>query len=573
MKGEMIMIKNLTYTTEDAIFFLLKLNNDPYFNSRTANTASRRFFKSAQMLSPGGFLGLQLCAGKDSFSWHAFSDPGSGLTPEDLDWIFQGIGTAQRGAESSPKGFEENSRRIYALTWDPSTEEQRETDGCREFFDMLREENGMLQITTGSTSDADPGSGTFCVSLPNPMSIRMRSTLSLIFPELQIRETSSICPESCALPAHVLAECTEVLLYGLSQMAESCCGEAEIPLEDLGFSFRTLNCLKRAGIRTLAQLRAKTEEDLMQMRNLGKKGLNEVLEVLEEMTEEIRPVPKRSADHAASLEELIGLDAVKAQVRRIAAFARMKREMQANGQDTLPLALNMEFTGNPGTAKTTVARILAGIFFNIGLLSSPELIEAGRADLVGRYVGQTAGQVRSVFESARGKLLFIDEAYSLVENQEGSYGDEAIATILQEIENNRDRNIVIFAGYPAQMEELFRRNPGFRSRVPFTIHFEDYSPEEMVQIAGLEAKKRGFTIDPAARPGLEKICGSAGKGAEAGNGRFCRNLVENAILNYAERAYSPGSAAQKDHILREKDFTLPEKTEEHSARPIGFLVS
>ena len=162
------------------------------------------------------------------------------------------------------------------------------------------------------------------------------------------------------------------------------------------------------------------------------------------------------------------------------------------------MVLNMEFIGNPGTAKTTVARITAGILHEIGLLPTSELVEVGRADLVAKYTGQTADKVKEVFQKAKGKLLFIDEAYALTDCWENSYGDEAISTIVQEMENNREDTVVIFAGYPDKMNEFFSRNPGLRSRVPFTIRFSDYSAEEMAQIVEAEAKKRGFSLMPEA---------------------------------------------------------------------------
>ena len=264
-------------------------------------------------------------------------------------------------------------------------------------------------------------------------------------------------------------------------------------------------------------------------------------------------------DCSAKLEELIGLKGVKEQIRKITALAKMRQDMAALGKNSLPIVLNMEFVGNPGTAKTTVARILAGVFHQIGLLESGDLVEVGRADLVGRYVGHTADQVKNVFRRAKGKLLLIDEAYSLVENSAGQFGDEAINTIVQEMENNREDTIVIFAGYPNKMDALFAKNPGLRSRVPFQIRFADYSACEMVQIADLEAKRRGFAICPKARETVAAICGQAALNPELGNGRFCRNLVESAILSYASRVYgSEDTPAEKDFMLTAEDFTAPE---------------
>ena len=281
------------------------------------------------------------------------------------------------------------------------------------------------------------------------------------------------------------------------------------------------------------------------------------------------------------LAQLIGLKDVKEQVRKIAAFARMKKDMETLGRASVPVALNMEFVGNPGTAKTTVARILAGIFKEIGILSSSQIVEAGRADLVAGYIGQTAINVKSVFKRARGKLLFIDEAYSLASDSQRDFGYEAVNTIVQEMENSRSDTVVVFAGYPEEMENFFSMNPGLRSRVPFRISFPDYSTDEMAQIVTLEAQKRGFSLCPRALEKAVSLCGEAKHRSDAGNGRFCRNLVENAILGYALRVYGEGAedadGAVKDFTLVEEDFSLPdnmqaipERQEGKKSAPIGF---
>ena len=302
------------------------------------------------------------------------------------------------------------------------------------------------------------------------------------------------------------------------------------------------------------------------------KSRDEVRQKLSEFKNYVKLVPQQVIDYMAQLDELVGLEDVKAQVKKIVAYAKMKKDMAARGDDSLTIALNMEFVGNPGTAKTTVARIIAGIFNQIGLLPSNELIEVGRADLVAKYEGQTADRVKHVFEWAKGKVLFIDEAYSLVENWEGEFGDEAINTIVQEMENNREHTVVIFAGYPNKMEEFLTRNPGLRSRVPFCIPFKDYSAQEMVQIAKSEAKKKGFSISSEARESIMTACQAAANNPNMGNGRFCRNLVESAILNYALRIYGDtDEAVNSDFCLSAKDFAFPDTLQQPQKQvPIGF---
>ncbi len=343
---------------------------------------------------------------------------------------------------------------------------------------------------------------------------------------------------------------------------------------------RTYVCLNRAGIYTLGDLRKMSREDLAKIRNLGSRSLEEVINKLASMGLSLQG-EQQPPSSSHMLAQLIGLKDVKEQVRKIAAFARMKKDMETLGRTSVPVALNMEFVGNPGTAKTTVARILAGIFQEIGILSSSQIVEAGRADLVAGYIGQTAINVKSVFKRARGKLLFIDEAYSLASDSQRDFGYEAINTIVQEMENSRGDTVVVFAGYPEEMENFFSMNPGLRSRVPFRISFPDYSTDEMAQIVALEAQKRGFSLCPRALEKAVSLCGEAKHRSDAGNGRFCRNLVENAILGYALRVYGEGAEAAdgavKDFILGEEDFSLPdnmqaipERQEAKKTAPIGF---
>ena len=284
--------------------------------------------------------------------------------------------------------------------------------------------------------------------------------------------------------------------------------------------------------------------------------------------------PPSPARGLALLDRMIGLEDVKKQVRKIASFAKMKKELSSQQDDRLSIALNMEFVGNPGTAKTTVARIVAGILHEIGLLPEEGLVEVGRADLVGKYVGHTAPLVKEVFQKAKGKVLFIDEAYSLVDDWSGSYGDEAINTIVQEMENNRADTVVIFAGYQDKMKAFIDRNPGLRSRVPFRVEFADYSAEELSQIAELEAERRGFRVSGEAREALLSVCAGAAGNPEAGNGRFCRNLIENAILCYAQRVYGEeNSAAEKDFTFIAEDLTLPREFRTVKKEAIGFSAA
>ena len=337
-----------------------------------------------------------------------------------------------------------------------------------------------------------------------------------------------------------------------------------------------------------------SDMELLKIRNLGRKCIAEIRTqlieknyvssyedqffenmdsiVLPEIPEDIFEDIVGKRNYMDELQSLVGIKAAKDQVKKILAFAKMRKAMEEKGEQLEPITVNMEFVGNPGTAKTTVARIVAGLLKEIGIIKTGEFIEVGRADLVARYVGQTATTVQSIFQRAKGGVLFIDEAYSLLEEGRGGFGDEAINMIVQEMENNRKDTIVIFAGYPDEMEKFFLRNPGLRSRVPFRVRFDDYTTDELADICELEAVKRGFLTDINAKAFIKEICARSTKNIESGNGRFCRNLVERAVLNFALRNYGGDEVdADIEYILKKEDFCDVTVFEEKKST-IGFQV-
>lgn len=274
------------------------------------------------------------------------------------------------------------------------------------------------------------------------------------------------------------------------------------------------------------------------------------------------------------LQKMVGLSEAKSLIAQAVDYYKAQKLFENKGMKTSRVSMHMVFTGNPGTAKTTVARLFARIMYDNGLLMKGELIEVGRADLVGKYVGWTAKIVKERFAQAKGGVLFIDEAYSLVDDKNGLFGDEAINTIVQEMENHRDDTVVIFAGYPEKMEEFLRRNPGLRSRIAFHLPFADYSTDELLNITELIAESSGMTLAPDVSDKLKLIIETAIKTPGFGNGRFARNLVEKAKMKQASRLVRLGydAVSEKDiRILTADDFDVPElMTEKAEKRILGF---
>lgn len=283
-------------------------------------------------------------------------------------------------------------------------------------------------------------------------------------------------------------------------------------------------------------------------------------------------------DAYSKLSEMIGLAEVKKIIDQAVTYSKIQKALAQRGMPNAKRSMHMVFTGAPGTAKTTVARLFAQILKDNEVLSVGDLVECGRKDLVGKYVGWTATQVRDMFRKAKGSVLFIDEAYSLVDYHKGSYGDEAINTIVQEMENAREDTVVIFAGYPREMNEFVQRNPGLRSRISFYVDFPDYSADELFDITKLIVKNNGYKLSADTEKVLVPMFENALRSGDFGNGRYARNLVEQAQLAQAVRLSKQDIAKLSgDQLLTltADDFanitanTIKEK-EELARRSIGF---
>lgn len=248
-----------------------------------------------------------------------------------------------------------------------------------------------------------------------------------------------------------------------------------------------------------------------------------------------------------ALETLIGLESVKDEVRKLTNFIKIQQLRSNQGLKTSPISYHCVFTGNPGTGKTTVARIIAEIYKELGILSKGHLVETDRSGLVAEYVGQTAVKTNKIIDSALDGVLFIDEAYSLVTGSGNDYGLEAISTLLKRMEDDRDRLVVVLAGYGAEMKTFIDSNPGLQSRFNRYIHFNDYSIDELVDIFKLNVSKHDYTLSDEVADILRTYIDNAvaNKDKYFGNARFIRNLFEKTLENQATRLASQGEITKE----------------------------
>ena len=297
-----------------------------------------------------------------------------------------------------------------------------------------------------------------------------------------------------------------------------------------------------APINELLSAQTRTSENQIIQENLQKKGFceksqgKEAMEVLNSMD---------------ALNSLIGLASVKEELSSMVNFIKLNRKRTEQGLPVTQIAYHCVFTGNPGTGKTTVARLLAGIFKELGVLKKGQLVETDRSGLVAEYIGQTAVKTNKIIDTALDGILFIDEAYTLAQGGSQDYGHEAIATLLKRMEDNRDRLIVVLAGYGSEMKTFIESNPGLRSRFNRYINFPDYTPNELLEIFLRYLDKQQYVLSESALTQTANfLTKEVGKGKnDFGNARFVRNLFEKAITQQANRLANIESC-DKDMLKR-----------------------
>lgn len=268
---------------------------------------------------------------------------------------------------------------------------------------------------------------------------------------------------------------------------------------------------------------------------------------------------ERLEDIMKELEELIGLDEVKQIVKEIQAYIEIQKRRKKENLTAQPQVLHMIFKGNPGTGKTTVARLLGKMFKHMKVLNKGHTVEIERADLVGEYIGHTAQKTREQIKRALGGILFIDEAYSLARGGEKDFGKEAIDVLVKAMEDYKNDFIVILAGYKDEMDKFLKVNPGLRSRFPIKIEFNDYTIDELILIAKLMAQKKEYTLSSEALDKLKLILQdskSNGNYSKMGNARLVRNILEKSIRLQALRLIN--KVTTRDDLLYIEPEDIPE---------------
>lgn len=266
------------------------------------------------------------------------------------------------------------------------------------------------------------------------------------------------------------------------------------------------------------------------------KGAPQTVPAKEESKEEEQP-PEKIEDLKAELNDLVGLEGIKREVNNLINMVTIHNLRKQNGLKTVDMSLHMVFSGNPGTGKTMIARLMARIYKSLGVLTKGHLVEVDRSGLVAGYVGQTATKTSEVIQKALGGVLFIDEAYALTSGKaDNDFGQEAVDTLLKAMEDNREDLVVIVAGYDGLMDEFIHSNPGLESRFNRYLHFDDYTIDEMMAILDLQLKKGQYQLDDGAKTAVREYIVDANTSSIAfGNARGVRNIFERLLVAQANR--------------------------------------
>lgn len=287
----------------------------------------------------------------------------------------------------------------------------------------------------------------------------------------------------------------------------------------------------------------------------------------EKQTEGEEAIPEKEDIEAlkAELNEMIGLTGVKREVNNLINMVTVHNLRKQSGLKTVDMSLHMVFSGNPGTGKTMIARLMARIYRSLGVLSKGQLVEVDRAGLVAGYVGQTATKTTEVVKKAVGGVLFIDEAYTLTSGKaENDFGQEAVDTLLKRMEDQREDLVVIVAGYDGLMDQFIHSNPGLESRFNRYLHFDDYTIDEMMDILQLQLKKGQYTLTEPARAAVREYIELANTGSIAfGNARGVRNVFERILVAQANRLAAVEAPSREALMeITEEDVFTAEATDE-----------